>query len=112
MLVQGSNALTRVQGSKFKGAHRGRRSRSSRFKVQSSKFKVLPTEGGGAAVQGSRFKVQRVFHTDNTELTDKAAELRVKSNVLPTEDGGAAVQGLRFKVQGCPQKSSGAAGIR
>ena len=36
-------------------------------------------------VQGSKFKVQRVFHTDNTELTDKAAELRVKSNVLPTD---------------------------
>ena len=49
----------KVQGSKFKGAHRGRRSRSSRFKVQ------------------------RVFHTDSTDLTDEAAELPVQSYVLP-----------------------------
>ena len=36
-------------------------------------------------------------HTDNTDDTDKAAELRVKSNILPTEGGGAAVQGSKFK---------------
>ncbi len=34
--------------------------RSCKFKCADarSKFKVLPTEGGGAAVQGSKFKVQ------------------------------------------------------